>query len=400
MNVFNKAVVNLFTGEKRSLGGSSGLFPFFGGTSPTQLSSSGALKISAFWCAVNSISNSVALLPKNVYIKKNNERHPQPNHPVHYLIHDEPHSYMTAFVFWFTMTVTMLIRGNAYALIVRNGAGAVVSLQFITDGVTVKEKDGQLYYFIGGNTYLAHEIFHLPGFAFNGISGMGVVDFAAANLGVSLSADEFAQNAYSDKGITYGIAETDKVIDGKGERNIAVAFNNALVASNKKHRIAVFDEGMKYKNISLDPAQSEFIKAKASGVEDIARWFGIPLHKLHTSGEGGYNFLVEMSQEYLSSTIAPIGEKIKQEAHRKLFTRTERKSGLYIMLNYRKLLETNPEARANYYQKMIYSKIYSPNEVRDLEDMNPYEGGDEYLQMTNLMNESQVDKTLKDGTQN
>ncbi len=393
MNGFNKGIVSLLaSSQKRSLGFSSGLFPFFGDASKPSatVSGSGALKISAFWCGVNAIANSVALLPKSVYIKTDGERKETPDHPVHYLIHDEPHSYMTAFVFWFTMTVTMLIRGNAYARIVRNGAGIITALEFITDPVEVREHEGNLYYRIGTKTYFDYEIFHLPGFAFNGITGIGVVNFAAANMGVALAADEFAFNTYSDKGVTYGVAESDLEIKDQGRKNIEVLFNNALVASNKKHRIAVLDEGLKYKSIQLDPQQAEFIKTKASGVEDIARWLNIPLHKLHAPGEGGYNFLVEMSQEYLSSTIAPIGEKIKQEAQRKLFTDAERKKGHYIFLNYKKLLETNPEARANYYQKMIYAKVYNPNEVRELEDMNPYEGGDEYLQMTNLMNETQL----------
>jgi HK97 family phage portal protein len=402
MNALNRGLVSLFApSQKRSLNSLGGLFPFFsGGASNSQgqkVTGAGALKISAFWCAVNTIANSVALLPKNVYQKKGDIRGRLDSHPVHYLIHDEPNTDMSAFLFWFSMTVCMLMRGNAYALIVRDGGGRVVSLELLMPGdVNVNRHDNQLFYKVKGQIYFASEILHIPNFSFNGIMGVSVLQYAADNLGVALAADEFATNAYSDKGVTYGVAESDLEIKDVGRKNIEVMFNNALVASNKKHRVAVFDEGLKYKSIMLNPAESEFIKAKASGVEDIARWFNIPLHKLHTSGEGGYNFLVEMSQEYLGSTIAPIGEKIKQECQRKLFSVSERGSGHYIMLNYRKLLETNPEKRANYYQKMIYSKVYSPNEVRELEDMNPYDGGDEFLQMTNLMNESQVDKTLKD----
>lgn len=402
MNAFNRGLVSLVApSQKRSLGSLGGLFPFLGGGASTvqgyKVTGTGAFKISAFWCAVNTIANSVALLPKNVYQKTGGTRSRVEDHPVHYLIHDEPNTDMTAFMFWFVMAVCMLMRGNAYALIVRNGSGKIISLELLMPNeVNVKKHDGKLFYQVKGRTYFADDIYHVPNFSFNGITGVSVLQYAADNLGMSLAADEFATNSYSDKATTYGVAESDLEVSKTGRENVEMIFNNALVASGRKHRVAVLDEGLKYKSIMLNPSESQFIQAKASGVEDIARWFNIPLHKLHTSGEGGYNFLVEMSQEYLSATIAPIGEKMKQEAQRKLLSPKERKSGFYIMNNYRKLLETNPEKRANFYHKMIYAKVMNPNEVRELEDMNPYDGGEEFLQMTNLQNESQVDKTLQD----
>lgn len=403
MNAFNQGLVSLVNAtEKRSLSSLGGLFSSFGGGAVTtqgqKVTGNGALKISAFWCAVNTLANSVALLPKNVYRTQSGQRERTESHPVHYLIHDEPHSDMTAFTFWFCITVSMLMRGNGYAYIKRDGAGRVAALQLLQpEDVTVLRHEEKLYYKVKGQTYFQDEIFHVPNFAFNGITGLSVLQYAADNLGVTLAADEFASNAYSDKGTTYGVAESDHEIKDIGRKNIEVIFNNALAASNRKHRIAVLDEGLKYKSISLTPSESQFIEAKVSGVEDIARWFNLPLHKLHTTGEGGYNFLVEMSQEYLQSAVQPITERIKQEAQRKLFTPAERSQGYYIMLNYRKLLETNPAKRAQFYKDMIYIKAMRPNEVRELEDMNPYEGGDEFLQMTNLMNESQVKKDLNDG---
>lgn len=404
MNVFDKAIVSLMApSQKRSPGSTLGnLFPFFGGASTTvgqKITANGALKVSAFYCGVNAIANSVALLPKSVYIEKAGQREREPRHPLDYLIHDEPNSFMTAFVFWFTMTVSMILRGNAYALIERDGGGAALSLHFLhPDEVEVREYNGQLFYKYKGKTYLASEIIHIPGFAFNGITGLSAVQFAADNLGVSLSADEFAGNAYSEKASTYGVAESEMAIDNKGRQNIEMIFNNALVAGDKRHRVAVLDEGLKYKSIMLSPNESEFIKAKAAGVEDVARWLNIPLHKLHTSGEGGYNFLVEMSQEYLSGTIQPIGEKIKQELHRKCLGKPARISGLYVYLNYKKLLETNPKLRSEFYKNMVLIKAMNPNEVRELEDMNPYKTGDQFLQMANLFNEDQVTKILEDET--
>lgn len=395
MNVFNKAVVSLMAPSvKRSTGTSSGwpLFPFSSAATAEgkKINAESALKISAFWCGINSISNAVAILPKSIYQENNGTRTRAKAHPVDYLIHDEPNSYMTSFVFWSTMTVSMLIRGNAYALIVRNNSGYPMELRFLhPDDVTCVEHEGALYYKHKKTTYLASEIFHIPGFSYNGITGRSVLQYSADNLGMSLAADEFASNAYSDRGTIYGVAESDAKINDIGAKNINTIFNNAM-SNGQKYKVAVFDEGLKYKSLTLSPNESEFIKAKASGVEDIARWLNIPLYKLHAPGEGGYNFLVQMSIEFLQSAIMPIGQKIKEEADRKLLSGRERRMGFYTHLNYKKLLEVDPKARAQYFKDMVYMGAMNVNEVRALEDYNPREGGDSYYQMSNLLNEQQV----------
>lgn len=116
---------------------------------------------------------------------------------------------------------------------------------------------------------------------------------------------------------------------------------------------------------------------------------------LHVPGEGGYNFLVQMTISYLQHALQPISEKFKQEGNRKLLTRSERAFGLYINHNYKKLLQVDPKARTEYYRNMVMVKAMTPNEIRELEDMNPYEGGDEVLQMLNMQTPTQIKKTLE-----
>jgi len=103
-----------------------------------------------------------------------------------------------------------------------------------------------------------------------------------------------------------------------------------------------------------------------------------------------------MSNEYLQTAVMPMAEKFKQEFERKTFTPSERKSGIYIYQNYKKLLQINPAKRGQFYKDMVFLKAMTPNEVRELEDMNPYTGGDEFLQMSNLLNEQQLKKMLNE----
>lgn len=398
MNLLNSAFVSMAsTPLKRSVGDTPA-WPFLRNLTTTQngkrIDVDHSLKISAFWCGVNTIANSLALLPKHVMQKRGKNREVINDHPVDFLIHNEPNARMTAFSFWFSYAVCILIKGAGYARIHRNGNGDIFALELWnpTD-VAILDYNGQLFYTHKGKTYLSDEVYHVPNFCMNGITGRGVLQYAADNMGISLAADEFASNSYDNKGVSYGVLETDKELNPNGKDFVRKMFNQSL-DTNDKHRLTVFDEGMKYKRITLTPQESDFIKAKASGVEDIARWLSIPLHKLHAPGEGGYNFLVQMSIEYIQTAVLPLGQKIKEEAQRKLLSDKEKKDGHYIFMNYRKLLEADPAARAQYFKDMTYIKAISPNEVREFEDLNPYDGGDEFLQMTNLQTQTEIQNNL------
>lgn len=402
MNLLNSAFVSIASNPfKRSVGDSLS-WPFLRNFTTTnngkRIDEHHSLKISAFWCGVNTIANSLALLPKHVMQKRGNKREIIKDHAVDFLIHNEPNVRMTAFSFWFSYAICILLKGAGYARIKRNGNGQIAALELWnpTD-VTILEYEGLLYYKHKGKTYLSDEVYHVPNFCLNGISGRSVLQYAADNMGISLAADEFAASSYDNKGVTYGVLETDKELNANGKDFMRKMFNQSL-DTNDKHRLSVFDEGMKYKRISLTPQESDFIKAKASGVEDIARWLSIPLHKLHAPGEGGYNFLVQMSIEYIQTAVLPLGQKIKEEAQRKLLSAQEKKDGYYIFMNYRKLLESDPKGRAQYFKDMYFVGAFNADEIRELEDMNPREdeGGKEYMKMSNLENQREIDKKLQD----
>ena len=403
-NLFNKAVLNLIQPTQKRAAADPSAWPFYnfpGAFSTTKqgqkINPATALKISAFWCGVNTIANSVALLPKTVYQVTGNDRARAAAHPVDYLIHKEPSILMSAFSFWFIMALSVIMRGNGYARIVRNNAGRVIRLEYLDPWkVQVINYQGELFYKIDEETLTSYQVIHVPGFSYNGYTGRSVLEYAADSMGVSLGAMEYGAGAYNDRGITYGVLESDQEINEIGRKNINAIFNQAMNSSDR-YKVAIFDEGLKYKSISLSPSESLFIEAQAAGVEDIARWLSIPLHKLHTKGEGGYNFLVQMSIEYLQTAVMPMGQKIKEELERKLFTDRERAAGYYIQLNYKKLLEADPASRAQFYKDMVYIKAMNPNEVRALEDLNPYDGGEQFLQQANMQTQAQINNTLQNG---
>lgn len=399
-NYFNTAVANLVTPQKRGDVVKNLIPSFF----PMQLTEAGkkvntntALTLSAFYCGVNSIANSIAMLPFSVYVRKDGIREPAYDHPAHYLLHNEPNSRMTAFTFKHIMVLAVLMRGNAYAYQERNNAGRVVGYHYLDpDSVTVIEKDRKLFYRVTGHKDLfnADEIIHIPGLSFDGVSGKSVIEHAADNLGVALAAQKFGSDSLHNRGIAQGVIESENSVSVDAKKRLSSAWVAAM-SSEEKYRAPILDEGMKYKPITLKPQEAQFIETYASGVEDVARWLSVPLHMLHTKSEGGYNSMTHLSIMYRSTAVQPLADKFKQEIERKTFTDGERKKGYYIYQNYQKILQVDPEARAKYYKDMIYMKAMSPNEVRELEDMNPYVGGDDKLQMSNLLTPEQIEAQLK-----
>lgn len=400
LNLFESSLSRIFPADQQRSAGDFfyPAFPFIGTKTEAgaKVNHNTSYKIAAFWCGVNTIANSVAMLPKRIYQEMDNSKNPV-QHPANFIIHNEPNPWMSANDFWIALIQMAIVRGDGFAGIVRDGNGFPVALELWQfDDVSIFADQNGIYYKnrqYGGKIFLADEVFHITGFGFNGIRGRGVVSYAADNMGMALAADEFAANTYNDRGISYSVIETEKSVKDVGKRNIRKLIKQDLQEVGA-HKVAVLDEGMKHKSIALKPQESQFIEAKATGVEDIARWLNIPLHKLHTKGEGGYNFLVQMSIEYLQSAVMPWGQKIKEETQRKLLTRAEKESGYYCFVNYRKLLEADPKSRAEYYKTMVFIKSMVPNEVRAMEDLNPIADGDQPLQMANMLTPEQIKKEL------
>lgn len=386
--------------EKRAAASDSGLLSSLfsvGSAAVTaagkKVNQSSSMKISAFYCAVTTLADSFAILPKSIYKADDKMRDRVPGHPINLVLTDEAHRFMTPYVFSFLMVVSMFIRGNAYAVILRDNAGRVVGLKYLDAAmVQVVKSDEKLFYRYKQAVFSADEILHIPGFCLdNGIVGRSIVHYAAESLGTPLAAQEFGATSYNDLGVSLGVLETDKALDPGPKERIKAAWNRALAEGNP-HRAVVLDEGFKYKSIRLTPEQSKFIEAKTEGVADIARWFKMPLSMLHVKGEGGYNFMVQLRMQYLQDAFLPLAEKFKQEYKRKLLTPAERSGGLYMHFNYNKLLQVDPKTRSEFYRNLGTMKAITPNEIRALEDMNPLPDGDEPLQMVNMMTPTQFEK--------
>ena len=356
--------------------------PFFKVGGKTVATPQTALTLSAFYNGVDQLSNDIAKLPKSVYKKEGDSRMRFTEHPLNYLISTEPNEMMTAFDFWKLVVVLVILKGNCYVLIKIDSNGELLSLVIQDNSqVIVSRKDDKLFYTIKGNVYLSAEVLHFKAFSLDGITGVSVIKYAAHNLGVNLDAQEYASDIYSDRGLGYGVIESDKKVDNTAKKLISDGFSSKMSEKNK-FKVPVLDEGLSYKAISVTPAEVQFLETNKYSVTEIARWLNIAPHKLKDLTNANYSNIQAQSIEHVQDSLLPWIMRIELELDRKMFSREDSEK-MYVKFNEKVLMRGDSEARKNYLTQLVYAGIITRNEARALEDMNPLDGLDEVLTPVN-----------------
>jgi HK97 family phage portal protein len=353
-----------------------------GGMSATMATPKTSLTIAAFYNGVEQISNDIAKLPKSVFVKEGNSRNKDNETPINYLLNTAPNDLMTAFDFWKILVISAIIKGDGFAKINRNAqSGLEETYVFLDyDDVKVYKQSGKLFYKYKEETIASENMLHIKYFSFDGLRGISLIKFAAKQLGITIDAQNYGSEIYKDKGIGYGVLETDKAVANPNKKAIEEGFSNKMT-SGAKFKTALLDEGFKYKSIQITPAEAQFLETNKNGVLEICRWLNINPHKIKDFSSGTYANVYQQSIEHTQDSIMPWAIRIEQEVDRKSFAKDSSK---YFKININALLRGDLESKRNYYTAMIYAGIMTRNEVRALEEMNPIDGLDEILQPVNM----------------
>ena len=395
----NQAFNEMFTTRSAGTQVSSGfgsMFPWFGGDGKaTMATAKTAFTLSSFYNGVDQLSNDMAKLPKYVLKKEGESRIKYTDHPVNYLISQRPNDLMNAFDFWKIVEVLCIVKGNAYGKIIRNSRTGMPSQLQICDNedVLVLKNDEKLYYRIKGELYDSADILHFKGFSFNGIIGVGVVTFAAKQLGISLDAQNYQQEVYRDLGLGYGVIQSDQDVNATNKKMIEDGFAEKMSSKNK-FKVPLLDSGMKYQSISVSPAEAQFLETNKNGILEVARWLNIAPHKLKDLSQGNFSNIYQQSIEHVQDSILPRVISKEQEINNKLFSIADA-GNIYCKFNITSLLRGDLEMKSKYYTSAIYAGYMTRNEVRALEDMNPIDGLEEPLQPVNMQALSVAAELLK-----
>lgn len=394
--------LDLAFSEKRNQPVSSGgFFNLFGGATKSgkPINSNTALTLSAFYNGVNILCNDYAKLPKSIYRKTDGSRNKIDNHSLSYLVSKKPNSYMTAYTFDKVMLLSAILKGNAYAIKVKDETTQrTTSIEFIDQQkktVQVLDSGKGLVYKIDGKLYDSDDIIHVLGFTTNGIVGIGVVTMAAMSLGVNLNAQEYASEYYESKGEGIGVVTTAKPMDGDAKIRYANGLSTRL-SSKDKFKVAVLDEMGSFQHIKLTPQESQFLLAHKQGVVEVARWLNIPPHKLKSLDNATFSNIEHQEIAHVSDSILPWIKAFKAEYDTKLLTKKEVEGGYYFYFNHNSLLQSDKKTQADYFSKLIFCGSMTRNEVRGLLELNPIDGLDAPLTPVNAQTLEHIEAKLNE----
>jgi len=366
---------------------------FGGGISNTgeTVTTATVLNLSAVWAATQFLARTMAALPLKVFKKTDAGKEPDYNHPLYKILYLKPNSEMTAYTWRSLIMVDVCLHGNHYAEIQRNYMGEPVALWPITNSrVTPFRNEKKLLRYKvtmpngGDDVILApHQMIHLKGLSNDGIIGLSVISAAREVLGLALacqnSAGTFFKNGSQLSGVLEHPGTKNLGLSDPAHDRIRKSWEDTHKGIPQAHRIAILEEGMTFKAISISPQDAQLLASRKFSNQEIARFFGIPLHKIQDLEKATNNNIEHQSMETVTDSILPYTINFEQEFQTKLFTDDE------FLTHYPKhilqgLLRGDTETRFNGYHIAKMDGWMSANEIRRLEDMNdlPNGKGNEY----------------------
>ena len=345
-----------------------------------------AMKLSAVYHAFDYLSNMIGMMPQTVKNWRTQEE--VPGHYLEYVLSVRPNEAMGPFVFKKLMMSWVLLEGNSYAYIYRDGDGRAKEEIWLPSDCTrpMLTNDGRLWYqFIhprSGDVYALDpmDLEHFKGYSLDGISGRSVLRYASDTIAAATAREEYDRAVYENGGSPAGTLETESdlggpAIDEAGNVKldslgnavtrkdiIRAEWNHVHSGAANAFRVAVLDLGLKYNPLSVNNRDAQFVESKAVSVEDLARFFGMPLNKFMT-GKQSYNSNEANSLDVLTDTLQPYVTQFEDEDKYKLLTSPEAAEGLYVRRNMMVTLRADTTSRGAWYEKMRDVGAYSANDI-------------------------------------
>lgn len=365
--------------------GSSYSFLFGGTTSGKTVNERSAMQTSAVYSCVRILAETIASLPLHTYEHTNNGKEKATAHAIYNLLHNEPNPEMTSFVFRETLMSHLLLWGNAYAQIIRNGRGQVVSLYpLMPDKMTVnRSESGAIYYVYNsdkGETVLnKQDVLHIPGLGFDGLVGYSPIAMAKNAIGMALATEEYGAKFFANGANPGGVLEHPGVV--KDPKRVRESWNAVYQGSGNAHRVAVLEEGMKFQAIGIPPEQAQFLQTRKFQLNEIARIFRIPPHMIGDLEKSSFSNIEQQSLEFVKYTLDPWVVRWEQSLQNALLTDSE-KTKYFIRFSVDGLLRGDYASRMQGYATGRQNGWLSSNDIRELENLNRISaelGGDLYL---------------------
>ena len=373
---------------------------FFGATSSGRpVTERSAMQMTAVYSCVRILAEAIAGLPLHVYrYKDGGGKEKALDHPLYPLLHDEPNPEMTSFVFREILMTHLLLWGNAFAQVIRNGRDEIIGLYpLMPNRMTVgRDEAGRLYYEYQRTwdeptgrfetvTLAARDVLHIPGLGFDGLVGYSPIAMAKNAIGLAQATEDYGASFFANGAAPGGVLEHPGTI--KDPARVRESWQSTFGGARNGNKIAVLEEGMKYTPISVSPEQAQFLETRKFQINEIARIFRIPPHMIGDLEKSSFSNIEQQSLEFVKYTLDPWVIRFEQAITKTLLSPRE-KPQIYVKFNLEGLLRGDYESRMNGYAVARQNGWMSANDIRELENLDRISieaGGDLYLVNGNML---------------
>lgn len=370
------------------------------------------LEVTPALCAIRLLAEGIARLPCILYRRLPDDgRERAVNHPLYAILKRQPNHYQTAFTFWEFIEGCLAIRGNAYSQIIRNSSGEIMNLYALHPGrMNFDTKSGKLiwiYQQANGTEirFNQNEIFNIPAFGGNGITGYSPVTLAREAIAWSKATELYGCRYFKNNARPSGVLEYPGFFKDKEKRKEFLASWQEAQTGSNQHKTAILENGMKWSQIGFNNEDSQFLESRKFSVSECARIWNVPPHKLKDLDRATFSNIEEQNLEFVIDTLFPWMRRIELSIEMHLLSKKEQEI-YFVEFLVDSLLRGSIKDRYEAYRIGREGGWLSVNDVRRRENMNPLppEIGDKYMaplnyttadklgQDTKIINEKDINK--------
>lgn len=388
-------IQSIFKGRSSDRAAGTGYRFLFGqSSSGTSVNERSAMQMTAVYACVRVLAESIASLPLHVLRRdENGNQKKAEDTPLFFLLHDEPNPEMSSYVFRETLMTHLLLFGNAYAQILRNGKGDVLALYpLMPNRMSVERDDGGTLFYrytrcdaepptLRDTTVILNreDVLHIPGLSYDGLVGLSPIAACRNAIGSGLAADEYSGRYFANGAAPMGVLEHPGVI--KDVERLRESWSAAYGGARNSGKVAILEEGLRFTPISVNPQDSQLLETRKFTVEEICRIFRVPPHLVQNLERATFSNIEEQSLNFVMYSLAPWVCRWEAALSRSLL-KPEEKKQYKIRFNLDGLLRGSYESRMRGYQTAVNTGIFSVNDCRRLENMDlltKAEGGDIHM---------------------
>ncbi|HAE76649.1 phage portal protein [Morganella morganii] len=348
-----------------------------------------AMQLTAVFSCVRVLAESVGMLPCSLYEQLDRGNRRAVRERLNKLLSTKPNNYMTPQEFWELLIACLCLRGNFYAYKVKALGEVVELLPLEPSSVTPKlnskwEPEYQVTFPDGKrDTLTQDDIWHVRIFTLDGLTGLSPIAYAKQAVGLGLATEEHGSRLFGNGAVTSGVLQTDQYLKDDAYERLKTDFENRHQGLANAHKPMILEMGLKWQQISMTSEDAQFLETRKFQLEEICRIFRVPLHMIQNTDRATFNNIENLGIGFINYSLVPYLTRIEQRINVGL-VKPSKQGVFYAKFNTGALLRGDMKSRFDAYATGINWGIYSPNECRELEELNPRDGGDIWLTPMNM----------------